>query len=68
MRNIYDLTKEELEEYFLSIGEKKFKALQILSWLYVKKITDFDLITDKKGYNRKNKKRFLYWKYYYSKS
>ena len=59
MRNIYDLTKEELEEYFLSIGEKKFKALQIFSWLYVKKIDHFDLITDiKKDTIEKLKKDF----------
>lgn len=46
MRNIYDLTREELEEYFLSIGEKKFKALQLYVWLYEKKIKNFDEITD----------------------
>ncbi len=46
MRNIYDLTIEELEEYFLSIGEKKFKAIQLFVWLYQKKIKDFSEITD----------------------
>ncbi len=39
-RNIYDLTREELEEYFLSIGEKKFKALQVYEWLYEKRETN----------------------------
>lgn len=48
MRNIYDLTIEELEDYFLSIGEKKFKALQLFSWLYTKKIKSFDEATDMK--------------------
>ena len=48
MRNIYDLTIEELEEYFLSIGEKKFKATQIYSWIYSKKIKSFDEATDMK--------------------
>jgi len=48
MRNIYDLTIEELEEYFLSIGEKKFKATQLFSWLYSKKIKSFDEATDMK--------------------
>lgn len=46
MKNIYNFTKEELEDYFLSIGEKKFKALQVYSWLYEKKIKSFDEITD----------------------
>ena len=44
MRNIFDLTKEELETYFLSIGEKKFKATQVYEWLYQKKefnVTNF---------------------------
>ncbi len=36
-RNLFDLTKEELEEYFLNIGEKKFKATQVYEWLYQKK-------------------------------
>lgn len=48
MRNIYDLTVEELEEYFLSIGEKKFKAIQLFTWLYSKKIKNFDEATDMK--------------------
>lgn len=48
MKNIYNLTIEELEEYFLSIGEKKFKATQLYSWLYQKKINNFDEATDMK--------------------
>ncbi len=36
-RNLFDLTKEELESYFLSIGEKKFKATQVYEWLYGKR-------------------------------
>ena len=46
MRNIYDLTIEQLEDYFLSLGEKKFKAIQLYTWLYQKKIKSFDMITD----------------------
>ena len=48
MRNIYNLTIEELEEYFLSIGEKKFKAVQTYTWLYEKRIKSFDEMTDMK--------------------
>lgn len=44
--NIYNYTIEELEEYFLSIGEKKFKAKQVFSWLYQKKVKDFSLMSD----------------------
>lgn len=37
MKNIYSLTKKQLEQYFDSIGEKKFKALQVFEWLYQKR-------------------------------
>ena len=37
MKNIFGLTREDLEEYFLSIGEKKFKATQVFEWLYIHK-------------------------------
>ena len=40
MRNIYDYTLGELEDYFVSIGEKKFRALQVYDFLYKKRISD----------------------------
>ena len=46
MKSIYGMTMEKLEEYFLSIGEKKFKAIQIYEWLYQKRIKSFDEITN----------------------
>ena len=48
MKNIYDYTLEELEEYFLSINEKKFKATQIYEWLYKKRVESFDLMSNVK--------------------
>ena len=44
--NIYDLTIEEMEEYFLSLGSKKFHALQLFGWLYEKRIESLDSVTD----------------------
>ena len=44
--NIYNLTREEMEEYFLSHGSKKFHADQLFSWLYEKRITSISEITD----------------------
>ena len=41
MRNIYDYTKEELEEYFKNINEKKFRATQIYEFLYKKRVKKF---------------------------
>jgi len=46
LMSIYDKNLEELEEYFLSIGEKKFKAKQLYRWLYQKKIRSYDEVTD----------------------
>ena len=39
---LYGLTKEELEQYFVSIGEKKFKATQVFEWLYQKRVTTIE--------------------------
>lgn len=44
--NIYDMTIENLEDYFVGIGEKKFKAIQVYDWLYRKKVTSFDEMTN----------------------
>ena len=40
--NIYGITKEELENYFLNKNDKKFKATQIFDWVYKKRINSFD--------------------------
>ena len=42
MRNIYDLTLEELEDYFISIDDKKFRAVQVYDFLYKKRVKSFD--------------------------
>ena len=41
MMNIYGIKREDLENYFLEMNEKKFKALQVFEWLYGKKVTSF---------------------------
>lgn len=46
MLNIYNYKLTDLENYFESINEKKFKAKQIYDWLYVKKVNDFKLMTN----------------------
>ena len=46
MKNIYDYTLEELEEYFIGINEKKFKAIQVFEWLYKKRVKDFDSMSN----------------------
>ena len=41
MESIFNYKLEELEDFFESIGEKKFKARQIFEWIYKKHIYDF---------------------------
>lgn len=41
MENIYGLTQQNLEKYFVDNGDKKFKAIQVYEWLYKKRISAF---------------------------
>ena len=43
---IYDLSFEDLENYLVAVGSKKFHAKQIFKWLYEKRIDDFALMSD----------------------
>ena len=40
--NIYGITFEELEKYFIDRNDKKFKATQIFDWVYKKRVNSFD--------------------------
>ena len=42
MQNIYGLSLEELEQYFIKNSEKKFKAEQVFSWLYKNRVKTFE--------------------------
>lgn len=44
--NIYNLTRDEMEEYFLAHDSKKFHADQLFSWLYKKRISSISDITN----------------------
>ncbi len=44
--NIYDYTIKQLEDYFISKGEKNFKAIQVFEWLYQKRVKSFDEMTN----------------------
>jgi len=44
MINIPDLTIDNLEKYLFNIGAKKFRATQILKWIYRFGVTDFSLM------------------------
>ena len=42
MQSIFSITRKKLEEYFINIGEKKFKATQVFEWIYRKGVRSFD--------------------------
>lgn len=42
--SIYDLTLEELENYFISLSAKKFHAMQLFNFLYVKRIESYEQV------------------------
>jgi len=46
MENIYNMTYKKLEDYFISINEKKYKAKQVYDFLYVKRVNSFKEMTN----------------------
>ncbi len=46
MKNLYDFTLAELSASLVDEGFKAFNARQIFEWLYKKKTTDFDAMTN----------------------
>jgi 23S rRNA (adenine2503-C2)-methyltransferase len=45
-RNLKDLLPQELEAWLLEIGEPRYRAGQILRWMYQRGVSDFDAMTD----------------------
>lgn len=58
--NILNLNLQELEAELINIGEKKFRAKQIFQWLHVKRIFDFDKMTDISAQLRERLKDIFY--------
>lgn len=44
--NLLGLTRAELEAFVAGMGEKPFRARQLLKWLYKRCVADFDQMTD----------------------
>ena len=45
-KSIKGLSLQELQEFVESLGEKKYRAAQLFSWIYAKGATSFDEMTD----------------------
>lgn len=48
MRSIYDISSDELKDYFISIGLKPYRATQLFEAVYRQKVNSFDEITTMK--------------------
>ncbi|HEK1933044.1 TPA: bifunctional tRNA (adenosine(37)-C2)-methyltransferase TrmG/ribosomal RNA large subunit methyltransferase RlmN [Proteus mirabilis] len=44
--NLFDLNRKQMRELFVSMGEKPFRADQIMKWIYHYCYDDFDQMTD----------------------
>jgi len=44
--NLFDLDQTRMRAFFESIGEKPFRAEQVLKWVYHQGVTDFDQMTN----------------------
>lgn len=44
--NLYDLDRKGLENFFAEMGEKPFRATQVLQWIHQYQVDDFDQMTN----------------------
>ncbi len=44
--NLLGMTQAQLSDYFKSIGEKPFRATQVIKWIYQHGVTDFEQMTN----------------------
>ncbi|QWA14019.1 bifunctional tRNA (adenosine(37)-C2)-methyltransferase TrmG/ribosomal RNA large subunit methyltransferase RlmN [Sodalis ligni] len=44
--NLLDMNRQQMREFFLGIGEKPFRADQVMKWMYHYCCDDFDQMTD----------------------
>jgi 23S rRNA (adenine2503-C2)-methyltransferase len=44
--NLLDLTRSEIQQLFVDMGEKPFRADQVMKWIYHYCVDDFDLMTN----------------------
>ena len=46
MTNLFSYSLSKLEDLMLFIGQKKYRATQIFKWIYEKRVTNFDEMSD----------------------
>lgn len=59
MKNLRDMTYAEMLEEVLRLGEKPYRAMQMYAWIYRRRISDIDSMTDiSKAFREKMKEEF----------
>ena len=44
--NLLGMTRAQLEDFFAELGEKRFRAQQVMKWIHHRGVRDFSLMTD----------------------
>lgn len=44
--NLLGLSRQQLEDFFLGLGEKKFRAQQVMKWIHHQGVTDFSAMSN----------------------
>ncbi len=44
--NLLGLDRRDLEAFFAALGEKPFRATQLMKWIYHERVTDFAAMTN----------------------
>ena len=44
--NLLGMTREQLDAFFIELGEKKYRTKQLMQWVYQRQVVDFDQMTD----------------------
>jgi 23S rRNA (adenine2503-C2)-methyltransferase len=58
--NLLGLSRLQMEVFFTELGEKKFRATQVLKWIHQFGVDDFDQMTNLAGALREKLKRVAY--------
>jgi 23S rRNA (adenine2503-C2)-methyltransferase len=56
--NLLSLDRGAMENYFVSIGEQRFRAKQLLQWVYQRQVTNYKEMTDLSKVLREKLERF----------
>lgn len=60
MRDLRSASEKEMEEFAVSVGEKKFRGRQLFQWIHTKRADDFEEMTNlPAGFRAELKKKYI---------